>query len=40
MYHEPEAVENMHRAGAESYALKTAPSREPVAVIRGAKPDS
>ena len=39
MYEEPEMVEKMRRAGAESYILKTAPSEELLAAIRG-KPAS
>jgi len=35
MYEEPEMVEKMQRAGAESYILKTAPSEELLAAIRG-----
>ena len=35
MYNEPEAIENMQRAGAEGYVLKTAPLDELLAAIRG-----
>jgi len=35
MYEEPEKKEMMHRAGAESYVLKTAPADELLAAIRG-----
>jgi len=35
MYEEPDMVEKMRRAGAEAYILKTAPSEELVATIRG-----
>ncbi len=35
MYNESEAMENMQRAGAEGYVLKTAPIDELVAAIRG-----
>ncbi len=35
MYDEPGKVETMYRAGAESYVLKTAPSEELLAAIRG-----
>jgi PAS domain S-box-containing protein len=35
MYNEPEAMENMQRAGAEGYVLKTAPLDELLAAIRG-----
>ncbi len=35
MYNEPEAMENMQRAGAEGYVLKTAPFDELLAAIRG-----
>ncbi len=35
MYNEPEAMENMERAGAEGYVLKTAPFDELLAAIRG-----
>ena len=35
MYDEPEKTEMMRRAGAESYVLKTAPSEELLAAIRG-----
>jgi CheY-like chemotaxis protein len=38
MYNEPEAMENMQRAGAEGYVLKTAPFDELVAIIRGETP--
>jgi len=35
MYEEPDMVEKMRRAGAEGYILKTAPSEELLAAIRG-----
>jgi CheY-like chemotaxis protein len=35
MYDEPETMERMQRAGAERYVLKTAPSEELLAAIRG-----
>ncbi len=35
MYEEPDMVEKMRRAGAESYILKTAPSEELLAALRG-----
>jgi CheY-like chemotaxis protein len=35
MSEEPETIERMHQAGAESYVLKTAPSEELLAAIRG-----
>ncbi len=35
MYEEPEKIEIMQKAGAESYVLKTAPSEELLAAIRG-----
>jgi signal transduction histidine kinase/ActR/RegA family two-component response regulator len=35
MCEEPEVAERMHQAGAESYVLKTAPSEELLAAIRG-----
>ncbi len=35
MYDEAETIERMHEAGAESYVLKTAPSEELLAAIRG-----
>jgi DNA-binding NarL/FixJ family response regulator len=35
MYEEPEMVERMRRAGAEGYILKTVPSEELLAAIRG-----
>ncbi|MCL5278631.1 MAG: response regulator, partial [Planctomycetes bacterium] len=38
MYEEPDMVEKMHRAGAEGYILKTAPSEELLAAIRGKRP--
>jgi PAS domain S-box-containing protein len=38
MYEEPDMVEKMRRAGAEAYILKTAPSEELIAAIRGKKP--
>jgi len=38
MYEEPEVVERMRLAGAESYVLKTAPSEELLAAIRGEEP--
>jgi PAS domain S-box-containing protein len=39
-YNEPEIVEKMHRAGAESYVLKTASSDELLVAIRGKEPTS
>lgn len=39
MYDEPEMMEMMYRAGAESYVLKTAPSEQLLAVIRGKESD-
>jgi len=38
MYDQPETVEQMYRAGAEAYVLKTAPSEELLAAIRGEEP--
>jgi DNA-binding NarL/FixJ family response regulator len=35
MHEESDMVERMHQAGAESYVLKTAPSKELLAAIRG-----
>jgi len=35
MFEEPELREKMYQAGAENYVLKTAPSRELLAAIRG-----
>ena len=35
MYDTPETIETMYRAGAESYVLKTAPSEELLAAVRG-----
>jgi DNA-binding NarL/FixJ family response regulator len=35
MYNEPETIERMCSAGAETYILKTTPSAELLAVIRG-----
>ena len=40
MYEQAEMVERMYRAGAESYVLKTAPSEELLAAIRGKGSDS
>ena len=40
MYDEPEKMENMYRAGAESYVLKTASSEELLAAVRGEESDS
>jgi CheY-like chemotaxis protein len=37
MYDEAGAVERMHRAGAESYILKTAPAAELLAAVRGSE---
>ena len=37
MYDQPEKIEAMYRAGAESYVLKTAPSEELLAAIRGSE---
>lgn len=39
MYDEPEMMERMHQAGAERYVVKTAPTEELLAAIRGEKPD-
>ncbi len=39
-YNEPETMEKMYRAGAESYVLKTASSEELLAAIRGKEPSS
>jgi len=35
MFEEPETIERMHAAGAEAYILKTAPSEDLLAAIRG-----
>lgn len=35
MFEEPDVMERMHQAGAEGYVLKTAPSQELLAAIRG-----
>ncbi len=40
MYDEPEKMETMQRAGAERYVLKTAPSEELLAAIRGKEAES
>jgi PAS domain S-box-containing protein len=40
MWEQSEVREKMYRAGAESYVLKTAPSEELLAAIRGLEPDS
>jgi CheY-like chemotaxis protein len=40
MYDEPETRERMRRAGAQAYILKTAPSEELLAAIRGRKPEA
>ncbi len=40
MYDEPETMENMYKAGAESYVLKTASSEELLAALRGKESDS
>jgi CheY-like chemotaxis protein len=40
MCEEPETIERMYQAGAESYVLKTAPSGELLAAIRGKESDS
>jgi PAS domain S-box-containing protein len=40
MYDEPGMMEQMYQAGAESYVIKTAPTEELLAAIRGEKPDS
>jgi PAS domain S-box-containing protein len=40
MYDEPAMMEQMHQAGAESYVIKTAPTDELLAAIRGEKPDA
>jgi len=40
MYEDAEAIERMHQAGAESYVLKTAPSEELLAAIRGRESDA
>jgi CheY-like chemotaxis protein len=40
MWEEPEMRERMYQAGAESYVLKTAPSDELLAAIRGRAPES
>jgi PAS domain S-box-containing protein len=39
-YNEPETIEKMYKAGAESYVLKTASSEELLAAIRGPEPDA
>ncbi len=39
MYDEPGMMEQMHRAGAESYVVKTAPIEELLAAVRGEKPE-
>jgi DNA-binding NarL/FixJ family response regulator len=39
MDNEPETRERMRRAGAERYVLKTAPSGELLAALRGTKSD-
>jgi PAS domain S-box-containing protein len=39
MHEQTETVENMRRAGADSYVLKTAPSEELLAAIRGRQTD-
>jgi NarL family two-component system response regulator LiaR len=39
-YNEPGKMERMHRAGAESYVLKTASSEELLVAIRGKVPAS
>ena len=33
-------MERMHQAGAESYVLKTAPSEELLAAVRGRSPET
>ncbi len=38
MYEEPEVIERMHHAGAESYVFKTASAEELLAAIRGENP--
>jgi PAS domain S-box-containing protein len=38
MHEEIEAMDRMHQAGAESYVLKTAPSEDLLAAIRGCRP--
>jgi PAS domain S-box-containing protein len=40
MYDEAGMMEQMYQAGAESYVIKTAPTEELLAAIRGEKPDS
>jgi DNA-binding NarL/FixJ family response regulator len=40
MWEEPEVRERMYQAGAEDYVLKTAPSEELLAAIRGKESDS
>jgi DNA-binding NarL/FixJ family response regulator len=40
MWDRPEVRDRMYEAGAESYVLKTAPTGELLAVIRGEKSDS
>jgi DNA-binding NarL/FixJ family response regulator len=39
MFEDPELREKMYQAGAENYVLKTAPSRELLAAIRGKEPN-
>jgi DNA-binding NarL/FixJ family response regulator len=39
MYDQAEKIEAMSRAGAERYVLKTAPSEELLAAIRGESPE-
>ena len=39
-YNEPETIEKMYKAGAESYVLKTASSEELLAAIRDPEPDA
>ena len=39
MFEEPDVRERMHQAGAESYVLKTRPSDELLAAIRGREPE-
>ena len=40
MYDQAEKIDAMYRAGAERYVLKTAPSEELLAAIRGEKVDT
>jgi DNA-binding NarL/FixJ family response regulator len=40
MFEDPDTARRMRDAGAESYVLKTAPSEELLAAIRGEAPDS